>query len=49
MPSSTPLTSVTVDQPTGRDVLAAEAVGVRGILVEANAPLMDVLKTQALI
>ena len=32
-----------------RDVEAAEAVGVRGILVEANAPLMDVLKTQALI
>lgn len=32
-----------------RDVEAAGAVGVRGILVEANAPLMDVLKTHALI
>lgn len=32
-----------------RDVEAAEAVRVRGILVEANAPLMDVLRTHALI
>lgn len=32
-----------------RDVEAAAAVGVRGILVEANAPLMEVLKTHALI
>lgn len=32
-----------------RDVEAAIAVGARGILVEANAPLMEVLKTHALI
>ncbi len=32
-----------------RDVEAAVAVGARGILVEANAPLMEVLKTHALI
>ena len=32
-----------------RDVQAAEAVNVSGILVEANAPLMDVLKSHALI
>jgi D-glycero-D-manno-heptose 1,7-bisphosphate phosphatase len=32
-----------------RDVLSAEAVGVRGILVEPNAPLLDVLKVHALI
>jgi D-glycero-D-manno-heptose 1,7-bisphosphate phosphatase len=32
-----------------RDVEAAAAVGVRGILVEPNAPLLDVLHTHALI
>ncbi len=32
-----------------RDVEAATAVGVRGILMEANAPLMEVLHTHALI
>ena len=32
-----------------RDVAAAAAIGVRGILVEANAPLLDVLNDHALI
>lgn len=32
-----------------RDVEAATAVGVRGILVGANAPLLDVLRSHALI
>ncbi len=32
-----------------RDVEAATAIGVRGILVEPNAPLLDVLRAHALI